>query len=47
MLSPARFAATGPANTQYHLRLQVRVSRFLVPYVRPSVKLTTKNGARL
>jgi hypothetical protein len=47
MLSPARFATASPANTQYHLRLQVRVSRFYVPYVRPSVRLTTKNGARL
>lgn len=51
MFSPTRLATTAhratPANTQFHVRLEVRLTRRHVPYVRPVVKLTTRSGARL
>ena len=49
MLSPTRLAhpTATPANTQFHVRLELRVSRVRVPYLRPVVKLTTRSGARL
>ena len=49
MISPARLAHQSftPANTHFHVRLQVRVSRHHVPYLRPVVVLTTRSGARL
>lgn len=49
MFSPTRLAQhhTTPANTHFHVRLELRLTRRHVPYVRPVVKLTTRNGARL
>lgn len=48
MLSPTRLNPNQvPANTQFHVRLQLCVSRHHVPYVRPKVILTTRTGARL
>lgn len=45
MLSPTRIAA--PENTHFHVRLELRVNRVRVPYVRPVVFVTTASGARL
>lgn len=42
-----RFAKEGPANTAFHVRLQLHVSRVGLPYVRPVITLTTRSGARL
>ncbi len=49
MLSPTRLAHPHrtPVNTQFHVRLQLCMSRRHVPYVRPVVVLTTRSGARL
>ncbi len=47
MFSSARIASPGPANTHFHMRLQLRLSRYHVPYVRPVVVLTARNGARM
>ena len=47
MFSAAHIANSGPANTQFHMRLQLRVTRFHVPYVRPVVVLTSRSGARM
>lgn len=47
MFSAARITQPSPANTRFHLRLQVRVSRLGVPYLHPVVTLTTRGGARL
>lgn len=47
MFYAARIAHSGPVNTHFHMRLQLRMSRYYVPYVRPVVKLTAKSGARL
>ena len=49
MLSPLRIAhaSHAPANTQFHVRLQLRVSRRHVPYLRPVVVLTNRSGQRL
>ncbi len=49
MLSPTRLAHSTPtpANTHFHVRLQLRVSRRHLPYLRPVVVLTTRSGARL
>ncbi|MDQ8044673.1 MAG: hypothetical protein AAGC46_06820 [Solirubrobacteraceae bacterium] len=38
---------TSPANTHFHVRLQVRTGRFGLPTVRPVVVLTNGSGARL
>lgn len=49
MFSPTRLAQqhATPANTQFHVRWELRLSSRRVPYVRPVVKLTTRTGARL
>lgn len=51
MFSPTRLASNAyrgtPANTQFHVRWELRLSTRHVPYVRPVVKLTTRSGARL
>lgn len=38
---------TSPANTRFHVRLQVRVGVLRMPYVRPVVFTTNRSGARL
>lgn len=47
MFSAARITNPGPVNTRFHMRLQLRMSRHHLPYVRPVVVLTTRTGARL
>lgn len=45
MISPARIAS--PSNTHFHVRLELRVSRVRVPYVRPVIFITNGAGTRL
>jgi hypothetical protein len=49
MISATRLAnpTMTPANTQFHVRVQVRVNRLRLPYLQPVVFLTTRSGQRL
>jgi hypothetical protein len=49
MISASRLTRPNqtPANTQFHVRVQLRMNRLRMPYLQPVVFLTTRSGERL